>query len=172
MKLQVPRTTHLAVYTYALMPPEKGPSDRFRRQYGSKAFIRVMCDFQKITQPILDFLNNPVVIHDRGEVQTPSECWYILLIKSAVFRAFRRKDNHVLFVQTSEVFQDGVVQEPSTKDARSMPEFLNFLRDFNDMEVNISQVSVIPWACSFFLFFLSFSLFSVVSALGEVSVTI
>lgn len=49
---------------YELLPVEKGPSDRFRRHYGSHRLIRVSAEVRTSDQ-LFAFVKQPVVMNGR-----------------------------------------------------------------------------------------------------------
>lgn len=60
---------------YEVLPAEKSTSDRNRRQYGSKAFIRISVK-GRMTDEVADFLKRPIVLLGRVCSQHSSSLTY------------------------------------------------------------------------------------------------
>lgn len=118
-----------------LLPPQKCPSTRLSRRFGSKRFFRLRipkkimnsCDPEKL----LDFLRRPFVLMDR------------------VFRAFCSKELNVFFIEAFEEVIGTEVKRVQPRTVKRTPAdpmpFLEFIDWFNPLEMNNHQVSGIGW---------------------------
>lgn len=112
-----------------LLAPQRCPSTRFSRRFGSKRFFRLRISRNLISSPqgklIASLIRRPFVVMGK------------------VFRAFTAKDSSVFFVQTFEEEHYGLVKPRTGKPKASDPmPFLDFIRWHNPLEDNHDQVMI------------------------------
>ncbi|KAH7915886.1 RNA dependent RNA polymerase-domain-containing protein [Hygrophoropsis aurantiaca] len=126
------KTNKKPCYRIQLNWPEVGPSTRFKRQFGSKNFVRVQ-------------IPKSINAGDNGLVTFFSQRFVIC---GMVYRAFYAKDNNVFLVATDELAPD-MSALPQHANPRP-PGFMDFLNWHNPIEENLSQ-SMAKWATRFAL---------------------